>query len=172
MPKKEERLREFRDNIAKQRSPLPRPERWENLVLHSDDVLWYKPEGTNPSMMGPVLDIPIKTFELFLQEIAPGGTSDMQQHHHEAVHFIISGQGYSELGEGSYSWAEGDFISVPPMVWHRHYNSSTTEPVKMLLIENSKLLEFLGLNLRVSAGFVNYTELKEKLDILPFTDGH
>ena len=167
----EERLKEFRERIAKQRSPLPRPEKWENLVLHKEQVQWYKPEGSNPSLMGPVLGIPIKSFELFLQEIAPGGTSDLQQHHHEAVHFIISGHGYSELGEEFYSWADGDFVCVPPMVWHRHYNSSPTEPVRMLLIENSKLLEFLGLNYRVSAGFVNYSELKEKLAAPSSTDG-
>lgn len=167
----EDKLKEFRENVTKQRSPLPRPEKWENLVLHKDEIQWYQPEG-NPSLMGPVLGIPIKSFELFLQEIAPGGTSDMQQHHHEAVHFIISGHGYSELGDKSHSWADGDFISVPPMVWHRHYNSSTTNPVRMLLIENSKLLEFLGLNYRVSAGFMNYPELKKKLDMRSSLDGH
>ncbi len=96
----------------------------------------------------------------------------MQQHHHEAVHFIISGNGYSELGEESYQWGQGDFISVPPMVWHRHYNASDTEPVQMLLIENSKLLEFLGLNYRVSAGFLNYAELREKVNELPSGHGH
>lgn len=167
-----ERLEEFRKTVNKQRSPLPRPEKWENLVLHKEDVQWYKPEGTNPSLMGPILGIPIKTFELFLQEIAPGGTSDMQQHHHEAVHFIISGNGYSELGEESYQWGQGDFISVPPMVWHRHYNASETEPVQMLLIENSKLLEFLGLNYRVSAGFLNYAQLKETFVETPKSHGH
>lgn len=161
----EERLAEFRETISKQRTPLPRDEKWENLVYRKEDIPWYTPAGTNPSKMGPILGIPIKSFELFRQEIPAGGSSDMQQHHHEAVHFIISGLGYSELGNEKCDWSEGDFISVPPMVWHRHYNLSTTEPVQMLLVENSKLLETLGINYRVSAGMISYSELEKRLDV-------
>lgn len=165
----EERLRAFREIIKRQRQPLPRVEKQEELVVHSENITWYKPEGTNPSTMGPVLGLPIKSFELFLQEIEPGGSSDMQQHHHEAVHYVLSGDGYSELNSERFEWSTGDFISVPPMYWHRHYNLSQSEPVRMLLIENSKLLEALDLNYRASAGFLTYTELSEKLGLTSST---
>jgi gentisate 1,2-dioxygenase len=152
----------FRQAIARQRVPLPRGNEGARFVVRSDEVPWYTPKGTNPTHLGPVLGLPITTFEIFLQEIPPGGASDMQQHHHEAVHCILSGQGYSEIGPGRYEWAAGDFVSVPPMEWHRHYNASKTESVRMLLVENSKLLEHLNLNYRASAGLITWTELQAR----------
>ncbi|MFC7655492.1 cupin domain-containing protein [Pseudonocardia benzenivorans] len=154
-------LESFRAGIARQRTPLPRDNEDARFVIRTDEVQWYTPKGTNPSHLGPVLGLPIKSFELFLQEIPAGGSSDMQQHHHEAVHYIMSGRGYSEIGPGRYEWATGDFVSIPPMEWHRHYNSDDSEPVRMLLIENSKLLDALDLNYRTSAGLVTWAELQD-----------
>jgi hypothetical protein len=48
-------------------------------------------------------------------------------------------------------------------MWHRHYNGSQTEPARMLIIENSKILEALGMNYRESVGLVTWAELQEKL---------
>jgi quercetin dioxygenase-like cupin family protein len=155
-------LRRFREEIKQQREPLPRPTDDLHLVVHADEVEWFE-SAHNPAKLGPVLASPMRSFELFLQELEPGGSSDMQQHHHEAVHYVISGHGYSELGGKRYDWASGDFVCVPPMVWHRHYNASDTAPVKMLLIENSRLLEALGLNYRVSVGRLSAEELEAEL---------
>ena len=49
-------------------------------------------------------------------------------------------------------WAAGDFIYTPPWTWHRHYNDSADEPVEFLTIENSRLLQALGIARRQSAG--------------------
>ena len=152
-------LDEFRGDINEQRQELPRGNEDARMVIRGADVEWYTPKGTNPSRLAPVLGTPIKTFELFQQEIPAGGSSDMQQHHHEAVHCVISGSGYSEIGNTRWDWGPGDFVCVPPMEWHRHYNASETEPVRMLLVENTRLLGALGLNYRASAGFVSYEDL-------------
>lgn len=158
-----EELQAFRQAINSQRIPLPRGNENVNLVVRGSDVPWYSPKGTNPSRLGPVLGLPVRSFEIFMQEMPPGGTSDMQQHHHEAVHCVLSGHGFSEIGGKTVEWEAGDFIAVPPMEWHRHYNSSSTAPVRMLLVENSKLLEALGLNYRASAGLVTHEEHKAQL---------
>lgn len=167
-------LDEFRADIAQQRLPLPRGNEDATMVIRGADVEWYTPKGTNPSHLAPILGTPIKTFELFLQEIPAGGTSDMQQHHHEAVHCVLSGSGYSEIGGRRWEWSTGDFVCVPPMEWHRHYNSSETEVVRMLLVENTRLLGALGLNYRTSAGFVTYEDLVASGRVAPATpgDGH
>ena len=157
MKNPEEDLAEFRRQVGAQRAPLPRPAT-DELVIREADLAWYEP-ADNPARLAPVLRAPMRSFELFLQEFTPGGASDMQRHHHEAVHYVISGHGYSEIGERRYDWSAGDFVCVPPMMWHRHYNSSETEGVRMLLIENSRLLESLGLNFRESAGLISFSEL-------------
>lgn len=162
MKNPEEELAEFRAAIAVQRQPLPRPPENPELVVHEKDLLWFD-SAHNPAKLAPVLGTPIKAFELFLQEFQPGSASDMQRHHHEAVHYVLAGSGYSEIGDRSYPWAQGDFVCVPPMMWHRHYNGSQTEPARMLIIENSKILEALGMNYRESVGLVTWAELQEKL---------
>ncbi|MDF3282980.1 MULTISPECIES: cupin domain-containing protein [unclassified Gordonia (in: high G+C Gram-positive bacteria)] len=156
-------LAEFRADIAIQRTPLPRVNSDDSYLVRAEDVAWYTPSGTNPARLGPVLASPMKTFELFLQEFGPGESSDMQQHHHEAVHVVVSGHGHSEIEDAVVAWGPGDFICVPTMHWHRHYNDSADEGVRMLLVENSRLLDSLGLNYRVSAGFVTWDEHRRTL---------
>jgi quercetin dioxygenase-like cupin family protein len=158
----EHELAELRATIRRQRDPLPRPPENPELVVHESDLIWYEP-ADNPARLAPVLGTPIKAFEMFLQEFVPGGSSDMQRHHHEAVHYVLAGSGYSEIGDRRHDWAQGDFVCVPPMMWHRHYNGSETEPVRMLIIENSRLLESLGLNYRDSVGLMTADELRKRL---------
>lgn len=158
MTSEPDRLAQFRAEIREQREPLPRSVGDVDLVVHEADLVWFD-SAHNPARLAPVLASPMRTFELFLQEFAPGSASDMQRHHHEAVHYVLAGEGYSEIGEKSYPWTKGDFICVPPMMWHRHYNRSSTEPARMLIIENSRLLQSLGLNFRDSVGLMTYDEL-------------
>ena len=160
-------LDDFRSDITQQRLPLPRGNEEAQMVVRGADVEWYTPKGTNPSNLAPILGTPIKSFELFLQEIPAGGSSDMQQHHHEAVHYVLSGSGYSEIGARQWEWGTGDFVCIPPMEWHRHYNASSTETVRMLLVENTRLLSALGLNYRASEGFVTYDDLLESGRVRP-----
>jgi quercetin dioxygenase-like cupin family protein len=155
-------LAALRAQIRVQREPLPRPPDDPDLVVHEKDLIWYEP-ADNPARLAPVLGTSIRSFEMFLQEFVPGGSSDMQRHHHEAVHYVLAGHGYSEIGDSRHDWAQGDFVCVPPMMWHRHYNGSETESVRMLIIENSKILEALGMNFRDSAGLMTWDELQRKL---------
>jgi quercetin dioxygenase-like cupin family protein len=154
-----EELAAFRAQVAAQRTSLPRPPEHKDLVIGEDDLLWFE-SAHNPSRLAPVLRTGMRSFELFVQEFEPGGTSDMQRHHHEAVHVVLFGEGYSEIGDGRYPWRQGDFVCVPPMMWHRHYNGSDTEPARMLIIENSKLLEALGMNFRESVGLLTWAQLQ------------
>lgn len=153
-------LEAFQRSVAAQRTPLPRGNEGARIVARGADLQWYTPKS-NPSRVAPVLGLPIRTLEIYLQEIPPGGSSDLQQHHHEAVHCVLSGSGHTEIGARRYDWGAGDFVAIPPMEWHRHYNASATEVVRMLLVENSKLLDALGLNYRVSRGLISYAELGE-----------
>ena len=142
-------------------NPTVPPSRLRPLVVHADE-LQPLPRGEvhNPTSLSIVGDLPTVTFELFRQEIPPGLSSDMQRHHHETVHFVISGRGHSQIEDETADWATGDFVYTPPWTWHRHYNDSTSEPVHFLTIENSRLLGALGVNRRQSAGLVDLDEAR------------
>jgi gentisate 1,2-dioxygenase len=71
---------------------------------------------------------------------------------------ITSGQvTVSEIGGTRYDWRSGDFIYTPPWTIHRHYNLNA-EPAELIIIENSKLLEALGLHERESFGLISYAD--------------
>ncbi|EFK05977.1 cupin domain protein [delta proteobacterium NaphS2] len=140
------------------------PEDPQTLVLHSKNLHWYSPgELGNPSRLALASGIPCLTMNLFYQELLPGGSSDMQRHFHESIHFVIEGNGYSVIEGHRLEWETGDMILTPPWTWHRHYNSDPDKPVRMLGIENSKLLDKLGhLNKREHVGMKDWEDLKKE----------
>jgi quercetin dioxygenase-like cupin family protein len=126
------------------------------LVVHAADLVPLPSDTTHsPASLKVAGRLPTRTFEIFRQVISPGGTTDMQRHHHETVHFVIAGCGRSEIEDEEVTWSSGDFIYTPPWTWHRHYNTSPTDDVDFLTIENSRLLGLLGLNRRQSAGMTD-----------------
>jgi len=130
----------------------------EDLVVGSDTAFWLDSEQIgNPSRIGLLPDCPARTMAFVLQEIPPGGSTDMQRHPHESVHCVVEGEGYSEIGGRTVQWRDGDFIYTPPWVWHRHYGGTRT--TKIILVENSPVLELFGVSQRDSAGLISYEEL-------------
>jgi gentisate 1,2-dioxygenase len=133
------------------------------LVVHADELQHLPADQVhNPTTLSIAGSLPTATFEIFRQVIPPGLSSDMQRHHHETVHFVISGDGHSEIEDETVSWSGGDFIYTPPWTWHRHYNDSAQAPVDFLTIENSRLLAGLGLTRRQSAGLATVTEARAR----------
>jgi gentisate 1,2-dioxygenase len=156
-----------------------RPSGARPLVVHDEDLETI-PAGSvpNPTELRIAGSLPTTTFELFRQVIPPGESSDMQRHYHETVHFVIAGDGHSEIqgSEGgadeTVSWRAGSFVYTPPWTWHRHYNDSTERPVEFLTIENSRLLGLLGLVRRESAGLATIDEARTRFDTPPDQPSH
>lgn len=147
---------------AEIKHPDPEAAMPERLVHSESDAHWLDPAMTgNPSRIGVLLEVPAKTMEFYTQEIPAHTAGDLQRHRHESVHYVIEGEGYSEIGPRTVRWQRGDLVYTPPWVWHRHYNDSDV-PVRMLLVENSRLLAALGLNERESAGETSYADYRDR----------
>ena len=116
----------------------------------------------NPTTLSIAGRLPTASFEIFRQTIPAGLTSDMQRHHHETVHYVISGDGHTEVEDETATWSSGDFIYTPPWTWHRHYNDSAEHPVEFLTIENSRLLNLLGVGRRQSAGLATIEQARNR----------
>jgi quercetin dioxygenase-like cupin family protein len=144
-------------------SDTVRPGRARPVVVHAAE-LETLPAGQvhNPTTLAIAGRLPTATFELFRQTIPPGLSSDMQRHYHETVHYVISGHGHSEVEDDTGPWAAGDFIYTPPWTWHRHYNDSGDQPAEFLTIENSRLLQALGVARRQSAGLCTVAEARAR----------
>lgn len=155
-------LEAFLEELKRMKAADPDRDLPEGLVVRFAEAEWIGPEVTgNPSRIGVLLRIPARSMEFYLQEIPPGGSSDLQRHAHESVHIVLEGEGYSEIGERRVEWGPGSFVYTPPWAWHRHYNTGNST-VRMILVENSRLLSHLGLNRRESAGLLSYEEFKRK----------
>jgi quercetin dioxygenase-like cupin family protein len=140
-----------------------RPSAARPIVVHAGELERLPANQVhNPTELSIAGRLPTSTFEIFRQTIPPALSSDLQRHYHETVHFVISGEGHSDVEDETGSWATGDFIYTPPWTWHRHYNDSTEEPVEFLTIENSRLLGVLGLVRRQSAGLATVAEARER----------
>jgi quercetin dioxygenase-like cupin family protein len=144
-------------------SDAVRPGSARPVVVHAAELeALPAAEVHNPTTLAIAGRLPTATFELFRQTIPPGQSSDMQRHHHETVHYVISGRGHSDIEDATEGWATGDFIYTPPWTWHRHYNDSAGEPAEFLTIENSRLLQALGIGRRQSAGLCTLAEARAR----------
>ncbi|MGD0557273.1 MAG: cupin domain-containing protein [Streptosporangiaceae bacterium] len=140
-----------------------RPSTARPVVVHADELEALPADQVhNPSTLSIAGRLPTTTFEIFRQTIPPGLSSDMQRHHHETVHFVISGSGHSEVEDETVSWSAGDFIYTPPWTWHRHYNDSADKTAEFLTIENSRLLGLLGIGRRQSAGLATMAQARAR----------
>src|SRR5690606_21399480 len=78
--------------------------------------------------------------EVTLVEIPPGGHITPQRRMADEMIYIVSGRGYTQmwLREGDekvrYDWAEGDMLSPTLNAWNQHYNASSEEPARYLLV--------------------------------------
>lgn len=138
-----------------QTEPLP-----EKLIEKQRNLKWFEPEEREKPRRLALVDLPAKAINCFLEDMPVGGSSDLHRHYHEAIHFVISGKGYTEIQGEKVEWEDGDFFYVPPWAWHRHFNTSPEKPAKMLGIENSRLLERMG-NIRrmVSVGQKTFADI-------------
>ena len=144
-------------------SDTVRPSAARPIVVHAAELEPLPANQVhNPTALSIAGKLPTASFEIFRQTIPPGLSSDMQRHHHETVHFVISGEGHSEVEDETAAWAAGDFVYTPPWTWHRHYNDSPDHPVEFLTIENSRLLGLLGVGRRQSAGLATVDEARAR----------
>lgn len=157
-PSTQKKLDDYLVNLKKLKNRDDQNISEEGLIVHSEDAFWLDSKATgNPAEIGLLLDIPTKSMEFYLQKIPVGGSSDLQRHVHESIHYVLNGSGRSEIGNQIVKWNKGDFVFTPPWIWHRHYNDGDVD-VEMLLVENSRLMDGMEGNRRDSLGNVSFRE--------------
>ncbi|WP_298229954.1 cupin domain-containing protein [Gryllotalpicola sp.] len=152
----EEGLQEFMQELNRMHNRDDQHVIEPNLVTHSEDAYWLKGTTDNPSHLGLLRHLPMKTVEFILQMIPADTATDLQRHVHESIHYVADGSGWSEIGDQIVKWKTGDFVFTPPWIWHRHYADS--QDVHMIIIENSRMLNSLDADLRESRGSISFAD--------------
>lgn len=88
-------------------------------------------------LMHPQRDPGIRTYEFYVQEIPPGGSSGRHRHVGEELHFIVEGSGYEVIDGVRHEWRPNDVVAVPILSEHQTCNPSGTEKVTMLVARSN-----------------------------------
>ena len=107
--------------------------RWDGV-----DVVAYKADGAAPfrDVTRQVLfddDALACQFRYF--EVAPGGWSTLERHHHLHAVVVLRGGGRALVGDRVVTLAERDLVSVPPLTWHQ-FRADDDRPLGFLCLVN------------------------------------
>jgi gentisate 1,2-dioxygenase len=98
---------------------------------------------------------PLKTIRCFYEDIPPLGHNIEHKHLYEAVTYIVYGRGHTFIGGTKdeerattmgekLDWKGGDFLMVPPNIWHVFYNDDDKQWARFMGIV-CPVVEHIGL---------------------------
>lgn len=109
--------------------------RWDQVAL-----LEYKQEASAPfkdvtrQVLFDGADLPT---QLRYFEVAPGGWTTLERHHHVHAVMVIRGKGQCLVGDQAYDIGLHDLVNVPPMAWHQ-FHAAKDEPLGFLCLVTSE----------------------------------
>ena len=104
------------------------------------EVLAYKQENSAPfrDITRQVLfHDPNLACELRYFEMAAGGYSTLERHHHMHGVTILRGRGSCLLGDRVFQVGPRDLVTIPPWTWHQ-FKADTSEPMGFLCMVNTE----------------------------------
>ena len=125
-----EEERYWRQNVPQVVRPSDR--QWQ--FTRNGKMLWFLHPAHPPMQTG------MRMFEVYVQELPPGGRSGKHRHVGEEAHFIIEGHGYDVINEERWEWDTNDVVAVPILSTHQSFNADPEHPAKFLVFK-SRLYE-------------------------------
>lgn len=119
-------------------------------VVKAKDMAWEDSRhGRLKHIANEKTKAKVKTVDMYIQEIPPGGCSGKHRHMAEEFLFVLEGRGYElhwdvnariedkyywdvEKEPKRYEWEAGDVIFVPVNTVHQHFNSDPEKPARLL----------------------------------------
>ncbi len=142
---------------AKEKNDLLR----KRQVIKAQDMPWEDSRhGRMKHLVNEKTDCPIKAVNMYLMVLPPGGSSGKHRHMSEELLYIVEGKGHDTHWDPEveitdkyywqnkkkgvkYQWEGGDFVYIPPMVAHKHFNDDPKKPARFLAASN-RVPKFLG----------------------------
>lgn len=139
-----DQLLELRDSQRQEQSTATRTVRGSDLPLEVNRhglMRWY----LHPATSG----LATRALIYFIQEIPPASRSGKQRHQGDVVHYVLDGEGYTEIDGQPHPWAAGDVIVLPLKgegVVFQHFNASPTRRARLISVQ-ANLIDALGVDL-------------------------
>ena len=99
-----------------------------------DSVPWeYTRQGKLKYLIHPWADnCCLKTLDVYVQELPPGGASGKHRQVAEEILFILEGKGYDIHDGVRYDWEKDDLVCIPLMTANQHFNADPEKPAKFV----------------------------------------
>jgi gentisate 1,2-dioxygenase len=98
-------------------------------------------EYRHPLTGGPVLP----TMACCIQLLRRGERTKAHRHTGSAVYHVAQGEGTTIIDGRQFNWRKGDIVALPPWALHEHANSSASSDAVLFSIQDSPVLNALGL---------------------------
>jgi len=110
---------------------------------------------------------PTRVLDAWVHELDPGVTQTIHRHSWDAMTFVVSGSGWTEVDGVRYDWKPWDALHLPAWAWHRSGNDGD-KPARVMTYSSEPLLASLGMALLDDRG---HTPVEELPDRPEFTAG-
>ena len=132
-------------------------------IVRPSEMPWeMSRQGLLKHLMNESMNTRIETMDSYMQIIPPGSHSGKHRHLAEECVYVIEGRGYDihqdcdvEIGDifewkaktetQKLEWEAGDYIYVPPMTIHQHFNADPGKPVRLISCQ-ARIFRQMGLN--------------------------
>jgi 1-hydroxy-2-naphthoate dioxygenase len=98
-------------------------------------------EYVNPMTGASILP----TMSAWIQLLKPGFSGERHRHTASACYYVVEGEGTTRVGDTEIAWGPRDAFVVPNWAWHQHINRSKTGRAILFSVNDTALLEPLGL---------------------------
>jgi gentisate 1,2-dioxygenase len=98
-------------------------------------------EYRHPQTGGPVMP----TMACCVQLLRCGERTLAHRHTGSAVYYVVMGEGFTNIDGQRFNWSKGDIIALPPWAVHEHANTSTSTDAVLFSIQDTPVLQALGL---------------------------
>ena len=80
-----------------------------------------------------------------MQLLRPGEATKAHRHTGGAVYHVVQGKGATIIDGQRFVWSKGDILALPPWALHEHANTSSSEDAVLFSIQDTPVLQALGL---------------------------
>jgi len=130
-------------------------------VIKAEEMPWEDaPQGRIKHVINEKMHTTECALDMYQQFLAPGAASGKHRHLSEEVFFVLEGKGYDlhwdpifgcadaytwdwEKDPKRFDWEEGDFVYIPPLTTHQHFNSDPEKPARFITATN-RIIKALG----------------------------
>ncbi len=111
--------------------------------------------------MGRDGDRPTRCLDALVHEVDPGTVTTVHRHSWDAILFMVSGEGWTEVDGVRYDWKPWDAIHIPAWSWHRHGNDGT-KCGRFMSYSSEPMLDTLGMSVIEDRGHEAFTSIPPK----------